>query len=166
MTTPTNLPPRVTRTPRTTAEREVNATERKRTPFGAPSTKMDVNVKALRDAGYHVHWFNDVDNRIFEAQNAAYEFVTYAEIGAERSRYQAADGDDRVSMRVGVEPHGSPIKAYLMKVRQEYFEEDEESKLEQDRRVMSNMTAGVTEESSKGDMQVVDGISLKSELRR
>jgi len=165
MTTPTNFPPKVTRAPRTSAEREVGATARTRSPFGAPSAKLDVNVRALRDSGFHVHWFNDVDNRIFEAQNAAYEFVTLAEIGAERGRAQAEGSDERVSKRVGVNSDGSPMMAYLMKVKQEYFEEDEESKLEQDRRVMTNMTAGLTEESSKGDMQVADGISLKTEMR-
>lgn len=165
MTTPSNLLPKTTRLPRTPAEREGHAQSRARTPFGAPSTKLDVNVRALRDSGYHVHWFNDVDNRIFEAQNAAYEFVTLTEIGAERGRADVGGTDERVSKRVGVNSDGTPLMAYLMKVKQEYFEDDEESKIDQDRRVMANMTAGLTEESTKSDMQVVGGISLKTEMR-
>lgn len=78
-----------------------------RKPFG--STDQKLAVPAI--PGYHQHWFNDDPGRIFQAKEAGYEHVT----------------DERnapISRNVGVATGGGPLLAYLMRIPQEWWEED------------------------------------------
>lgn len=86
----------------------------KRVPFGVPRTKLGVN---LYIQGYHLFWCNDTENRIAEAQAGGYEFVAPKEIGEVRE-------DSQVKRLVGTDKHGSPLYAYLLKIKQEWHEED------------------------------------------
>lgn len=133
--------------PRTNAERP-RGEARKRVPFGAPRTKLEVDVEALRESGYHVHWFNDENGRVEEAEAAFYEFVKWGELGVRRGR-EAHEGDERVSKRVGTLDNGEPLMAFLMKVPMEYYLQDEQSKLEQNARKVEDMQRGVTDEISR-----------------
>jgi hypothetical protein len=94
---------------------------RKRVGFGGFRQKL--HVPALL-AGYHMHIFNDDDKmRIQQALNAGYTFVEPEEVGIE-SPTGGDISENRVSWVVGTDDRGQPIRGYLMKIEQEYWEED------------------------------------------
>lgn len=116
--------PRGIREPRN----EQNARERKeRVRFGAARQKM--SVPELE--GYFLCWINDVGNRLNEAQAGGYEFVAQGEVGKvgenlSQSKWTkgASETDSRISMVVGKQEDGSSLRAYLMKLKQEWRDED------------------------------------------
>lgn len=93
--------------------------ERKRTrqPFGVPRLKLSVPFEI---PGYHLHWINDTTGRIQEALNGDYEFVDPKEVGVE-----GVDG--RYQCLVGTNEDGSAQIAYLMKIRQDWYDEDQKA---------------------------------------
>lgn len=78
--------------------------------------------------GYHLHIFNDVPGRIEEALSGGYEFVSPDEIGgvAENVTSRNTDLGDKVRFLAGTGVGGEPLYAYVMKIRQDWFEEDQE----------------------------------------
>lgn len=98
---------------------------RARIPFGVPRSKLAVLGEI---PGFHMQWINDVGGRIEEAQAGGYEFVSKSEIhlapGASVTPVNS-DLGDRVSMVVGtMKQTGASLRAYLMKIRNEYKNED------------------------------------------
>lgn len=77
--------------------------------------------------GYHMHIFNDTPGRIEEALSAGYEFVSPSEIGGTASGVVSRNTDlgDKVRFLVGASGGPEGLYAYLMKIRQEWFEEDQ-----------------------------------------
>ena len=152
--------PTPARAPRTTAERKRPA-ERERVGFGAARPKLEVAVDELRESGYHVHWFNDTDARISEAEAAFYEFVTWKEIGGVRGKDGAGKPDERVSKRVGTNDDGTALIAYLMKIPVEYYQEDEAAKQEQDAEKVRAMQQGLDDKNTTGEGRYGANISIK-----
>lgn len=105
-------------TVRTEAQREQTRQPRKRVPFGTPRSKLVVPVKP---EGYHLRWVNDDVGRIYAAQNGYYEFCSPEEVGMESTE------DGKVKVLVGKTPQGTPMFAYLMKIKIEYYEEDKQA---------------------------------------
>ena len=93
-----------------------------RTPFGVPTTKLGVTLEV---PGHHLYWCNDAGGKIEQAQAGGYEFVTPKEIGETR------DGS-QVKRLVGTNKDGSPLYAYLLKIKQEWHEEDKSKLAEVD----------------------------------
>lgn len=85
-----------------------------RVPFGVPQTKLGVTLEV---PGHHLYWCNDTGGQLEQAQAGGYEFVTPREIGETR------DGS-QVKRLVGTNKDGSPLYAYLLKIKQEWHEED------------------------------------------
>lgn len=106
---------------------EVAHQPRERIPFGVPRSRLSV-IGSI--PGYTLGWINDTGGRIEEAQLGGYEFVKRNEI----KLAVGMDGDvtphnsdlgDRISMIVGMQGNrtNEPLRAYLMKIRNEYREE-------------------------------------------
>lgn len=96
------------------AESREQTGRRKRVPLGTPQQKLAYPQRP----GYARRWFNDVGNRIHDAGQAGYEHVEKDEDGREV----------RVSTRVGTQEGGAPMIAYLMEIRQEFYDEDQATK--------------------------------------
>lgn len=94
----------------------------KRIPFGVPKSKLGINLEV---PGHFLFWCNDAEDALEEAQAGGYEFVTPREVGETR------DGS-QVKRHVGTKKDGSPLYAYLLKIRQELHEEDNALKAETD----------------------------------
>ena len=81
--------------------------------------------------GYHLYIMNDSPGRISTALDGGYEFVSPSEIGQVGMGIVSKNTDlgveDRVRFRVGVDEHGAGLFAYLMKIRQEWYEEDQKA---------------------------------------
>jgi hypothetical protein len=88
-------------------------------------SKLGVDCSKLHARGYHPHWRNDMDGRVQEALANGYEFVHPDEIEEVHLRISAKDMTaDKVSRIVGYTDRGDPIVAFLMKIKQEWHEEN------------------------------------------
>jgi hypothetical protein len=115
--------------PANSQEQKMDAAREMRTriPMSVPRAKL----ATPEIPGFHVHWLNDYPGRILQAQQAGYEFVSQEEalvtmpdlagspVGA------GTDLGSRVSVVVGKNEDGTPLRAYLMKLRQEWYREDQ-----------------------------------------
>ena len=87
-----------------------------RVPFGVARTKLEVPMTL---EGYHLHWVNDSAGRIQEAQRGGYSFVEPKEV-------QAPEDGSQVKRLVGKNEDGSAMYAYLMKIENEFYNEDQQ----------------------------------------
>ena len=123
----------------------------KRIPFGVPKTKLGVNLDI---PGYHLFWCNDTENRIAGAQAGGYEFVAPKEIGEVRE-------DSQVRRLVGTDKYGSPLYAYLMKIKQEWHQEDKAKLAEIDDQFENAIRRGKLFEQA-GDARYDAGIKFRT----
>lgn len=96
----------------------------RRSAFNGTRGKLSVNQQI---PGYHMHIFNDtVDGRIQQALETGYEFVSPEEVGGVTTNVTDRNTDigDKVRFLVG-SSEGKPLYAYLMKIKQEWWEEDQ-----------------------------------------
>jgi hypothetical protein len=98
----------------------------KRVPFGSHRTKLQVEDEI---PGYFLRWFNDADGRLQRAQDGGYVFVNKSEVprlGQGEIHQDNTDLNSRVSKVVS---RGDPvIRAYLMKIKQSFWNEDRKAK--------------------------------------
>lgn len=105
-------------TKRPTAAEET-ATERRRREPGTlnrmASLKLAVpeNIRKANE-GYNLRWSNDSDNRIYAR--------------TVQDDWEKVDGLD--PRPVGTDQHGKPILAYLLRKRTEYWDKDQQEKLD------------------------------------
>ena len=100
--------------------------KKQRVPFGANRTKLQVEDDI---PGYKLRWFNDIDGRLQRAQDGGYEFVNRNEVprlGQGEIHQDNSDLNSRVSKVVS---RGEPvIRAYLMKIKSKWYDEDQRAK--------------------------------------
>ena len=92
-----------------------------RTPIG---TRNVLTVKG-KDPNYEYRIVNDVDDRITQFQEAGYELVSEDSVQVGDKRVNAASS-------VGSAKHiavGGGTKAYVMRIKKEWYEEDQTRKL-------------------------------------
>ena len=106
--------------------------KRHRVPFGAHRTKLQVDDTIK---GYVLRWFNDMDG--------GYEFVNPSEVprlGQGALHQDNSDVNSKVSKVVSRgEP---PIRAYLMKIKKEWYDEDQAAKESQNAQVDEALRSG------------------------
>lgn len=106
------------------SDRDSDSLPRRRMIGGG--SKLGVDCGKLIAAGYHPYWRNDQDGRVQEALANGYEFVHPSEIEEVTHHIAATEmSEDKVSRVVGYTDKGEPIRAYLMKIKQEWFEENQ-----------------------------------------
>lgn len=99
-------------------------TRKRRNTFNGTEAKISVRQQI---EGYHLHVFTDVGGRIQEALDNGYEFVTPIEVGGVSENVVSRNGDlgERIRYLVNPRAEGSEQYGYLMKIRQEWYEEDQ-----------------------------------------
>ena len=90
--------------------------------FGGPRLKMHVMGTI---EGYHLYWENDQDSAIEQLLYDGFEFVTPEEVSMQRAVVSDGDLAHRVSRYVGTKADLSPLRAYLMKCKNEIWDERE-----------------------------------------
>jgi len=102
-------------------------TRKKRASFNGTQGKTTVDFSRLDEAGFHGHIFNDTPGRITQALDVGYEFVEANEVGSVATNVISRNTDigDKVRFLVGNTDNGEPMYAYLMKIRKEFYEEDQ-----------------------------------------
>ena len=98
-----------------------------RVPFGAHRTKLQVPpIK-----GFVLRWINDVDGRPERAIEGGYTYVDPSEVPAKIGQGQLhqdnTDINSKVSKVVSRE-NNKPVRAYLMKIKEEWYKEDQVTK--------------------------------------
>lgn len=107
-----------------TAESGGRTTRVRKSAFNGTRQKLSVGHGI---PGYHLHIFNDsVDGRLQQALDSGYEFVSPEEVGGVSSNVVDGNTDLGAKVRylVGSNESG-PVYAYLMKIKQEWYEEDQ-----------------------------------------
>lgn len=99
----------------------------KRQPVGQRN-RLSVSGK---DPNYEYRFVNDIGDRIQMFQEAGYELVSRDEhrIGDSRLDIARPDGSNAM-VSVGVKPNGDPQRAYLMRIKKEWYDEDQKAKRE------------------------------------
>jgi len=101
---------------------------RKRQKSLSGDLRLGVDVSKLTEAGYHPHWINDQDGRVEAELAKGYSFVTYDEIGqTQRIGAKTASLDDKVCRVVGERKEGGPLYAYLLKIPERWWRENQEA---------------------------------------
>ena len=101
------------------------AVRRKRNVFNGTKGKLSVDANI---PGHHLHILNDDKNRIQDALDNGYEFVKPDEVSGMNDNVVARNGDlgdSRIRFLVGSKEKGEPMYAYLMKIRQKWYDEDQ-----------------------------------------
>ena len=134
------------------------AGERKRIPMSTPVQKLST----VDIPGYHCHWFNGTPDRIQRALDGGYEFVTRDEImlnaaglGQESTQSGNTDMGSQVSIVSGKEigTDGQPIRLILMKIKEEWWLEDQQLIEERNEKTATTLRGGAlgAEHESQGD---------------
>jgi hypothetical protein len=104
--------------------------ERKRVPMSVPVQKLETTELP----GYHLHWFRSDAERLQRALDGGYEFVDEREmkinnvsLGGDSAVSGNTDMGSRVSIVSGQEvgKDGQPARLILMKIKQEWYDEDQ-----------------------------------------
>jgi hypothetical protein len=107
---------------RTTADRSGRT---KRATFNGTEAKLRIDRQI---EGFHLHIFNDTAGRIDQALSVGYSFVTEDEVGGTTTNVVSRNTDigDKVRFLVGTNGN-EPQYAYLMKIQDEFYNEDQMS---------------------------------------
>ena len=138
--------------------------ERVRNVFNATQAKLTVNKQI---PGYHLHIFNDEPGRIQTAIDGGWEFVTPDEVGGVKDSVTSGNTDlgDKVRFLVGTSEKGDGLYAYLMKIKEEWWQEDQAEIQKRNDRVDDAIRGGVnvaSGTSAEGFYTPKGGISYKT----
>lgn len=132
-----------------------SAAERKRIPMSTPQRRLEVPPLD----GYHLYWF--LESRVDRAIQGGYEFVDAKEIALNARNVGTAAGvsgnqdmGSRVSVVSGTGQDGQPERLYLMKIKQEWFEEDQKLLSDRNRQIEDTIRRG--NQSGSGDESASD----------
>jgi hypothetical protein len=115
--------------------REYKESTRKRVPIGGRRTKLQLSqqdLDGLKD--YQLRWINDQQGRIQSAEAGGYEFVVPEEAKSlGEGAIHAGNSDLGARVSKVVDRHGT--RAYLMKIRKDWYQEDQLDKEKNNARV-------------------------------
>ena len=135
------------------------ATRKRRNVFNGTEVKLSVRNQI---PGYHLHVFTDAGSRIQEAMDSGYEFVTPTEVGGVSENLVSRKGDlgERIRYLVNPRAEGTEQYGYLMKIRQEWYEEDQAALQEKNDRIDTAVRSGKVTGENPGFYVPRDGIKL------
>jgi hypothetical protein len=132
--------------------------ERERVAMSVPSMKMS----APDIPGFKAYWFNDDEGRVERAKRAGYVHVDAEEVSlhdfsvaGDSTKTGNQDMGSHVSMVVGTNKQGQPMRGYLMKIREEVWKIDQMLLQRRNDQIAQALKAGRigTEEVSAADLQ-------------
>ena len=130
----------------------------RRNSIGTPKLTLAVQNEV---PGYHLCWMND-DGNVENAIDSGYEFVTKGETGLANGVVPSnVDQTDKIKQKVGTTASGEPLYAYLMKIKQEWYEEDMAEVESQNKLVEEAIAGGNINGNAGQDGKYVSRISIK-----
>jgi len=140
-----------------------------RVPLGTMRSKLDVS-------GYDIpknkvpRWINDHPGRLLAAQEGSYQFVEDPNVVVGEEPLSGRDNlETKVSRVVGKKEDGTPLKAYLMVIDKDIYDEDQREKQKINDEIMSQIDKGKFASSETGvDVHRTyvpkEGITIESKL--
>lgn len=125
-------PPVTDKTVTNAAEPAPPSKRRRRASVGGHAMKLGATTRE----GHTRRWFNDDGNRIADAHELGYDFVS-------EKGLKTDDPSSRVSRLVGTKANGDPLKAYLMETPDELYAEGQSEREAHNRQIDDAITAGV-----------------------
>lgn len=110
---------------------EAPAKRRRRASVGGHAMKLAASTRK----GFTRRWFNDDGNRIADAHELGYDYVTEAGV-------QSSDPGSRISRLVGTKANGEPLRSYLMETPDELYAEGVAEKEAHNRKIDEAIVAG------------------------
>lgn len=135
---------------------------KRRNTFNGTEAKLNVRQQI---PGYHLHIFTDSGSRVQEALDGGWEFVTPDEIGGVSENVVSRNGDLGERIRYLVNPRtgeGSDKFGYLMKIRQEWYEEDQAALQAKNSQIDAAIRKGKITGDNASFYVPQNGISVKS----
>lgn len=131
---------------------------RKRVPFSANRKRLQIDEKF---EGFATRWFNDQDDRLARAEAAGYRYVDRKEVrgvGEADITNGNTDLNSKVSRVVGRTQQNTPIRAFLMKIRLEFKQEDDRAKEAKnalvDEAIRGGKPGGIAMEKQYGEIKL------------
>jgi hypothetical protein len=134
---------------------------RRKNVFNGTQSRISVNHTI---PGYHLHVFTDEGNRIYEAMEAGYEFVTPEEVGGISENVVSRNSDLGDRVRYLVNPRtgeGSAKFGYLMKQREDWYKEDQAALAAKNMLIDNTIRKGKITGENPNFYVRKDGIQLK-----
>jgi hypothetical protein len=130
----------------------------RRNSIGVPRLTLAVQREIL---GYHLCWMND-DGNVEQALDSGYEFVVKGETELENGVTPSnVDASDKIKQKVGTTQQGDVLYAFLMKIRQEWHEEDMALVEAENKRIEDAIAGGNINGNVGQDGKYVSNISIK-----
>ena len=148
---------------RSTSDRETEtvrsqAQRPRRNSIGVPRLTLAVLNEI---PGYHLCWMND-DGNVQNALDSGYEFVTKGETElANGVTPLNTDVSDKVKQKVGTTQQGDILYAYLMKIKNEWHEEDMFEIEKQNKQIEDSIASGNINGAAGQDGRYNAGISIR-----
>lgn len=135
------------------------ATRKRRNTFNGTEAKLSVRQQI---EGYHLHVLTDAGSRIQEAMDSGYEFVRPEEVGGVSENVVSRNGDlgERIRYLVNPRAQGTEQYGYLMKIRQEWYEEDQAELQAKNNRIDASIRGGKVTGENSSFYQPTGGIKL------
>lgn len=144
--------------------------ERKRVPMSAPVQKLEVPELP----GYHLHWMRGSHQRIQQALQAGYEFVSPEEVHVNNV---SLGGDSAVSGNTDMGSHVSivggglgednqPVRLILMKLKEELWLEDQQVVQNRNDQVAAALTGGMLGGDKAADSGELNMRYVKKDLTK
>ena len=136
-------------------------TRKKRNVFNGTEAKISVQSQI---PGYHLHVLTDVGGRIQAAMDSGYEFVRPDEVGGVSENVVSRNGDlgERIRFLVNPRAEGTEQYGYLMKIRQEWYEEDQAELQAKNNRIDASIRKGKITGDNPSFYSPRDGIKVTS----
>lgn len=112
-----------------------------RVPMSIPLRKLEVP----EIPGYHLHWMNGDPARIAQAQRAGYEFVDADEVNLLNTGLandSALSGNADLGSRVSIVSGEGVPSLFLMKLKEEWWEEDQSTLEDRNEQVAASLRGG------------------------
>jgi hypothetical protein len=131
-------------------------TERvKRTKINGPRNILTIKGQ---EPGFNYRFVNDTGDRIKEMEELGYELVRdqSVKVGDKRVAIPTSDGS-AIRSAVGTNPDGSPLYAYVMRQRDEFYKEDQATKAAHVDETEADIKRTARKNSDYGDLQITRG---------
>ena len=130
----------------------------RRNSIGVPRLTLAVKFEI---PGHHLCWMND-DGNVEQALDSGYEFVTRGETELESGVTPTnVDISDKIKQKVGTTQQGDVLYAYLMKIKQEWHEEDMAAIEAQNKQVEDAIASGSINGAVGQDGRYAAGINIR-----
>lgn len=122
--------------------------QRRRQPLNGRALKLEVFGEI---PGHHLYIAKDEGARLMLMENAGYSFVEEGELQGFGAQAHNTDPGTRVRFVLGVKGSGEPLYGYLMKIPEEFWQEDQAAIEKANREIDAQIRGGMVGSTQGAD---------------